>query len=157
MKANYPLLIALVVSCLIGAAAADVIVIQDSCQVSGQYLIVYFSVENRELPMSVCTVTLFPDNYSTCFLVECGAPEGWSCYPGNETTFYAAASVPGECIQAGGVKHGFSAKLDTEACCFMVGWLAGDGSVLGTQDVCFHCPRVGIEPECWGHVKTLFQ
>jgi hypothetical protein len=157
MQRICPALIALVAVCLTGVAAADVSVMQDSCQVGGEFPIAFFSVENHDSTMPVCTVTLFPVDYASCFQVGCGAPGGWTCYPGNETNFYAADPAPGECMPAGTIKHGFSAALHTESCCFMINFLGPDNTMLGTQNLCFHCPNVSIEPAGWGHVKTLFQ
>lgn len=157
MKRIDLVLAALIAACHPGVATSDVSVIQDSCAVGVDFPVVFFSIENHDSSMPVCTVTLSANDYSSCFLVGCGAPSGWTCFPGDESTFFAAEPAPGECIPAGATTHGFNAKLYADTCCFLISFQGSDSSMIGMQRLCFQCPNVGIEPAGWGDVKSLFQ
>ena len=133
-------------------AMADASAVQDSCRTTGDYPTVYFSVVN-DAPQPVCQVTLFPYE-AECLLLDCAAPDGWSCFPGNVTTFWIANSNDA-CIPVGG-SRGFRIQTLSVFCCYGMNLFGGDGTHLGSKDVCFDCHTIGVEPRTWGHVKALF-
>jgi len=139
------------------AAAGDTVVqvTQDSCVATNAGPVAYFSVANSGTAVPVCQVTVFPLD-APCFPLECGAPAGWTCFPGDVTTFWQAAEN-GACISAGTSRGGFFVRLFDAACCFGVNALAADGTFLGGQELCFQCGPVGVESRTWTHIKTLYE
>jgi hypothetical protein len=149
-------ILAAIAVCTPAIARADVHIVQDSCDTSGSYPIVYFSIVNPSAPSPVCRMSLVPED-GRCFLLQCGTPDTWSCFPGDVTTFFEAGAAPGACVELGERQSGFQATLLTPLCCFIAVFADAGGNTLGTQQICFDCGTVRAESETWGRVKRLFE
>jgi hypothetical protein len=131
-------------------------VVQNACQTDGVHSTARFSLVS--LPTtggSVCQMTVVPTS-AECFPLQCVAPAGWTCFPGDVTTFFQANEAAGACLDPGETQSGFELQLFGETCCFRFGYSSRDGVPVADEEYCFDCSSVGLERHSWGGVKRLY-
>ena len=138
-------------------AAAQVRIVQNSCRTDGPNPVASFTlVTPGPAGPAVCQMTVLPVS-AECFPLQCVAPEGWTCFPGDVTTFFQADAIPGGCVAPGASLSGFELGLQDGPCCLVFAFFDAAGAHLGTQEHCFDCGTVRAAPATWSRVKTLFE
>ena len=134
---------------------AQVHVVQNSCQTDGVHPSARFSfVSLPTTSWSVCQITIVPTS-AECFPLQCVAPDGWTCFPGDVTTFFQANDNDA-CLAPGETQSGFELQMFGATCCFRIGYFSSAGTPLADEEFCFDCTKVGVETETWGGAKRLY-
>src|SRR5262245_37325317 len=83
------------------AATAQVHIVLNSCRSDEPNPIARFSIVSAPATaVPVCQMTVFPMS-AECFPLQCITPDGWSCFPGDVTTFFHADAAPDDCVIPG--------------------------------------------------------
>lgn len=158
---------------LMSAASSQPWIVQTGCDtlsVAPPRFRVQFRVENLGEGEEICQVTMFSGRWSgttppdTCSppILQCDAPPGWLCWPGDfSTSWFAAGWDPRTpCIAPGEALDSFAVITDElQFCCYVMAFYTNAIPEPFFWDTyCFTCDEpVPARSRTWGQLKLLYR
>lgn len=147
------------------ASFAQVSIVQDSCVIAGEDLVIWFSVVNSS-ESYVCSFQLIPETIplpAECVISAYGPVEVWAGWLRNDggAGYAAPPHEPPRlyCIPAGGSLGGFSLTIPLEpsTCCYKASFCNELIDVIHEEQSCFSCAHIGTGEPTWGEIKQHYR